>query len=107
MSWAGWSGRAPDVPSYRVRMALGLLRGGDPAQVLPTALAEARTHTAVEAGQVDVVRGVPWVTVRFEAPDDLVASTVGRSVVTRIDELVVVETSRVTRRFGARWLPLR
>ena len=59
------------------------------------------------AGQVDVVRGVPWVTVRFEAPDDLVASTVGRSVVTRIDELVVVETSRVTRRFGARWLPLR
>lgn len=95
------------MPSYRVRMALGLLRGGDPAQVLPVAIAEAREHAAVEAGQVDVVRGVPWVTVRFEAADDLVASGVGRAVVTRVDELVVVETSRVTRRFGARWHPLR
>ena len=95
------------MPSYRVRMALGLLRGGDPAQVLPTAVAVAREHTAVEAGQVDVVHGVPWVSVRFEAADDLAASGVGRAVVARVDELVVVETSRVTRRFGARWLPLR
>jgi len=96
------------VPSYRVRMALGLLRGGvDPADVLPAAQEAARRRTAVEAGHVEVVRGVPWITVRFEAADDLEASSVGRAVVECVDDLVVVETSRTLRRWGKRWLPLR
>ena len=51
--------------------------------------------------------GVPCVTVRFESADDLAASEVGRHVVDRVAALAVVETSRVTRRFGARWYPLR
>lgn len=96
------------MPSYRVRMALGDLHVGvDPARVLPTAIQAAREHTAVEAGQVDVVHGRPLVTVRFEAADDLEASTVGRAVVERVDTLVVVESSRVTRHWGSRWQPLR
>jgi hypothetical protein len=89
-------------------MALGDLHlGVDPARVLPTAIQAAREHTAVEAGQVDVASGLPLVTVRFDAADDLLAASVGRAVVERVDGLVVVETSRVTRRRGARWEPLR
>ena len=67
----------------------------------------ARALTAVEAGSVEIRRGQALVVVRFEAPDDQEASDVGRAVVRRIDELVVVESSRTTRRFGARWYPLR
>ncbi|CAL8975073.1 hypothetical protein CELL_01957 [Cellulomonas sp. T2.31MG-18] len=96
------------MPSYRVTMALGALhRGVDPADVLPTAVDTARALTAVEAGTVEIRRGQALVVVRFEAPDDQEASDVGRAVVRRIDELVVVESSRTTRRFGARWYPLR
>ncbi|KGM13417.1 hypothetical protein [Cellulomonas bogoriensis] len=96
------------MPSYRVRMVLGDLHAGvDPADVLPAAVGAARGRTAVEAGQVDVRQGQAMVTVRFEAPDDLEASSVGRAVVTHVDTMVVVETSRVMRRAGARWYPLR
>ncbi len=96
------------VPSYRVLVVPGTLhRGTDPATVLPAAVQAASAHTTVEAGTVDVVRGRPRVTVRYESPDDLTAAHVGRAVVARVDELVVVETSRITRRFGNRWYPLR
>ena len=96
------------VPSYRVLLVPGLLRAAtDPADVLPAAVAAAREHTTVEAGTVDGVRGQPRLTVRYEAPDDLTAADVGRAVVARTEELVVVETSRVTRRYGARWHPMR
>lgn len=96
------------VPSYRVRMVVGSVHAGvDPADVLPAAVARARESTAVEAGQVDVVRGQALLTVRFEAPDDLTAAHVGRAVVAHVDGLAVVETSRVMRRTGARWSPLR
>lgn len=96
------------MPSYRVRLVPGVLhRGVDPADVLPTAVEAARDLTTVEAGTVEVVRGQPRVTVRYEAPDDLAAAGVGRAVVGRVGELVVVETSRVTRRSGHRWYPLR
>lgn len=96
------------MPSYRVTMELGALhRGVDPADVLPAAIDSARALTAVEAGTVEVRRGRALVVVRFEASDDLEASGVGRTVVRRIDELVVVESSRTTRRYGARWYPLR
>lgn len=96
------------MPSYRVRLAIGLLHpGADPAEVLPTAVAAARERTAVEAGEIDVVRGVARVTVRFEAPDDLSAAGIARAVVGATEVLAEVEVSRVTRRFGARWYPLR
>ncbi|EYR62096.1 hypothetical protein N866_11955 [Actinotalea ferrariae CF5-4] len=96
------------MPSYRVRMIVGMLHQGvDPADVLPAAADAARAHTPVEATALEVVRGQPRLTVRYEAPDDLTAATVGRAVVARVDTLVDVETSRVTRRFGARWYPMR
>ncbi len=96
------------MPSYRVRMAVGRMQpGADPADVLPAAVSAAREHTAVEAGTVDVVRGRALVTVRFEAPDDLTASGVGRAVVDGTEQLAEVDVSRVTRRWGSRWYPLR
>lgn len=96
------------MPSYRVRMVVGLMRPGvDPADVLPAAIAAGRELTAVEHGQIEVYRGQPRLTVRYEAPDDLAASGIGRAVVERVDEMVDVEVSRVTRRFGARWYPMR
>lgn len=96
------------MPSYRVRMVVSDLRAGvDPADVLPAAADAARERTAVEGTSLEVVRGQPRLTVRFEAPDDLTAAHVGRAVVARTDELVVVEVSRTTRRYGARWYPLR
>lgn len=96
------------MPSYRVVMVLGDLHAGvDPARVLPAAMDVARACTAVEAGQVEIVRGLPRVAVRFDAADDRAAASVGRDVVGGTDALVVVETSRVTRRVGGRWVPLR
>ena len=96
------------VPSYRVLLVPGLLRAGtNPADVLPAAVDAAREHTTVEAGTVDVVGGQPRLTVRYEAADDLTAAQVGHAVVARAEEFVVVETSRVTRRYGARWHPMR
>lgn len=84
-----------------------LHQGVDPATVLPAAADAARARTPVEATALEVVRGRPRLTVRYEAPDDAAAAAVGRAVVARVDELVDVETSRVTRRFGARWYPMR
>jgi len=96
------------VPSYRVRMVVGDLRDGvDPATVLPAAADAALGLTTVEASYVEVVGGAPRLTVRFEAPDDAAAAAVRRAVVGRTDELVEVEVSRVYRRYGARWYPLR
>lgn len=96
------------MPSYRVRMVVSDLRAGvDPADVLPAAADAAREHVTVEASTLEVVRNEPRLTVRFEAPDDLTAAQVGQVVVRRTDALVVVEVSRVTRRWGSRWYPLR
>ena len=96
------------MPSYRVRMVVGELRAGvDPATVLPAAADAARVLVAVEAATVEVLRGAPWLTVRFSSPDDGTAAGVRRAVVARTDELVEVEVSRVYRRYGARWYPLR
>lgn len=89
-------------------MVIGLVRPGvDPADVLPTAVAAARELTTVEAGEVTVVRGEAQVVVRFEAPDDVVAGSVGRAAVARVDGIAEVAGSRVTRRYGSRWYPLR
>jgi len=42
-----------------------------------------------------------------EAPDGASSAAIGQAVVARVDELVDVEGSRVTRRYGSRWYPMR
>lgn len=96
------------MPSYRVRMIVGDLRPGvDPAEVLPAAADAARGLAAVEGTTLEVVRGEPRLTVRFEAPDDETAGAVRHAVVSRTDALVEVMVGRLTRRWGARWYPPR
>ncbi len=89
-------------------MIVGDLRPGvDPADVLPAAADAARELTAVEGTSLEVVRGEARLTVRFEAPDDETAGAVRHVVVTGTDALVEVMVGRVTRRWGARWYPIR
>jgi hypothetical protein len=89
-------------------MAIGLMKPGvDPVDVLPGAVAAARALTAVEQGGIDVVRGRAMLTVRYEAPDDLAAAGIGHEVVESTEALADVDVSRVTRRYGSRWYPLR
>src|SRR5699024_5907015 len=96
------------VPSYRVSAAVGLLQPGTtPENVLPEAVAVARENAIVEAFDLAVVRGEARVTVRFEVVDDQTARRVGWAVLARLDELADISGRQVTRRFGARWLPLR
>ena len=96
------------MPSYRVRMVVGDLRPGvDPATVLPAAADAAAALTAVEAQYLEVVRGEARLTVRFEAVDDAAAGAVRLAVVERAGELVDVLVTRVSRRWGARWYPIR
>jgi hypothetical protein len=94
------------VPSYRVTLAVGLLRpGADPEAVLPAAAAAARALTTVEAYDVGVVRGEARVTVRFLADTDAAAHTVADAVEAGVRAHAATSGGRLTRRWGARWHP--
>jgi hypothetical protein len=98
----GW--QDPHVPSYRVSLAVGILRPGvDPAVVLPAVADAARGLTTVEASDVGVVRGRARVTVRFVADDDAAAHRVADAVRDRVDALAATSDHRLTRRWGNRW----
>ncbi|AEI10956.1 MULTISPECIES: hypothetical protein [Cellulomonas] len=96
------------MPSYRVRAFVGLLRPGTAApDLLPDAVAFARTLVVVEASDVEVVRGRARVTVRYQADDDAHARRAGWAVLHHLDERAEIEGRTLTRRFGARWYPVR
>jgi hypothetical protein len=96
------------MPSYRITLGVGALRAGtDPQSVLPAAAAAAREVTTVEAWDLAVVRGEPRITVRFTADDDEGALHVGRHTNAVVETLADVRTQQLTRRWGARWYPLR
>lgn len=96
------------MPSYRVTLTVGVLRPGTaPETVLPAATDAARALTTVESWDVDVVRGQARITVRFTGPDDDAARDVGRAVVRTVTALADATAPQVTRRWGARWYPLR
>ncbi|WP_435737346.1 hypothetical protein V5D56_01755 [Cellulosimicrobium sp. PMB13] len=94
------------MPSYRVSLAVGLLRpGADPESVLPAAVAAGRGRTTVEAYDVGVVRGEARITVRFLADGDEAAHEVARAVEAGVRALAATSGRRLTRRWGARWYP--
>ena len=96
------------MPSFRIMLAIGALQPGtDPATVLPTAAAAARASTTVEAYDVDVVRGQARITVRFTAADDDEADEVARRTHHAVADSAEVPTSALSRRWGARWYPVR
>ncbi|PVU82176.1 hypothetical protein DDP54_03185 [Cellulomonas sp. WB94] len=96
------------MPSYRITLGVGALRAGtDPQTVLPAAAAAARELTVVEAWDLAVVRGEPRITVRFTADDDEGATHVGRHTNAVVETLADVLAPQLTRRWGARWYPVR
>ena len=87
-------------------MTIGALAAGtDPASVVPTAAAAVRELTTVEASDVAVVSGSARVTVRFTAEDDS-AQHIARCAIEGTRKIAEVVTWRVTRRDGARWVPV-
>ncbi|MGN8247209.1 hypothetical protein ACTHAM_000881 [Cellulomonas soli] len=95
------------MPSYRVSLAVGLLRPGTAApDLLPELVDVAGGHGVVEASDLAVVRGQARVTVRFTGDDDAAARRVAWAVLARADELAETTEPRFTRRYGARWYPV-
>ena len=96
------------MPSFRITLAVGMLRAGvAPQDVLPAAADAARESTTVEAYDLDVVAGEARLTVRFTAADDEEAVLVAGRVGTAVAMLGDVRSRKLTRRWGARWSPVR
>jgi len=95
------------VPSYRVTLAVGALAPGTaPDAVLPEAARLVGELTVVEAKDVQLLRGVPCVVVRYEAPTDEIAEAVAEHTVDGFTRVASVRSSAVTRRDGGRWTPV-
>ena len=95
------------MPSYRVTLAVGALAAGTaPDAVLPAAARLVGGHAVVEAQDVRLLRGVPCAVVRFEAEDDATAAHVRDATVLGLRDVVEIRSDVVTRRQGARWIPV-
>ena len=96
------------MPSYRVRIPVGLLRPGvAPEDLLPAATDAAAALTTVEARDVAIVRGAPVISVRFTAEDDGDAARVARRVETAVRERATAGRASTECRAGSRWRPVR
>ena len=95
------------MPSYRVAVAVGLLRPGTRApDLLPELVRTAEELALVEAHDLSVVRGQARLTIRFTGDDDASARRTAWAVLARADELAETAEPRFTRRYGARWYPV-
>ena len=95
------------MPSFRVSFAVGALRPGvPPATVLPAAAAAGADLTTVESSDVAVVGGAARITVRFTAEDTPAARTIADHVCASTGALAALSDLALTRRYGARWLPV-
>ena len=92
------------MPSFRVIVAVGLLRPGVlPDAVVPAAADAVAELTLVEASSLDVVSREARVTVRFMADDVDHAIPIAEHAVTRIQTLAETGPWRLTERVGGRW----
>ncbi|SDC16333.1 hypothetical protein SAMN05216410_1304 [Sanguibacter gelidistatuariae] len=95
------------MPSFRVSLAVGLLRPGVPAaSILPAAKAAGADLTTVESSDVSVVGGAARITVRFTAEDTPTARTIADHVCATTGALASISDLALTRRYGGRWLPV-
>ncbi|PFG33167.1 hypothetical protein [Sanguibacter antarcticus] len=96
------------MPSFRVTATIGrLARGVAPPDLLPAAAAAARELATVEAFDVAVVSGEARITVRFTADDDAHARRTADHVCATTRALAELQPTGLTRRYGARWSPVR
>jgi len=95
------------VPSYRVRLTVGLLHPGVRPELLLPEAADAAAETAtVEAKDVGIVGGQPQITVRFAAADDADARQVAARVYEAARDLAHVGGPVLSQRAGGRWREL-
>ena len=96
------------MPSYRVVLTIGALRGGiEPASVLPTARDAAAELANVESWDIGIVSGMPRITVRFTADTPGQARNVGRHVTSTVAEIAEPLAVKVTERVKGRWYVVR
>ncbi|RPF26375.1 hypothetical protein [Georgenia muralis] len=95
------------MPSYRVRVPVGLLHAGvTPESVLPAASEAVARLVNVEARDLAVVSGRAVVTVRFTAADDGEALPAADAAVAEVAALASTGPPTVERRDRGRWAPL-
>lgn len=100
------------MPSYRAQLnILGLRPGNGPEAVMDTAVNTLATAHHVDANQLDVIAGVPRISVRYTVEDDggpdvrAIASAAGMRAA--VENVAVTEKLVVLRRTKGRWIVLR
>ena len=101
------------MPSFRAQLNItGLKPGTAPEAVMETAAAALASSHHVEANQLDIVAGIPRITLRFMVQDNewsLENSQAKRAAATMrhaVEEIADAERLRVLRRQRGRWVPL-
>ena len=114
-----WPGPGPTtrirlggMPSYRAQLnIMGLRPGHAPEAVMDTAVAALAERHHVDANQLDVIAGVPRITVRYTVEDDGQPDTRGieSAALMRaaVEGVAVTEKLVVLRRVKGRWMVLR
>ncbi|MGW9404075.1 hypothetical protein ACWGQ2_08925 [Arthrobacter sp. NPDC055585] len=101
------------MPSFRVQLnILGLRPGNPPEAVMDAAVEALEASHHVEANQLDIVSGVPRITLRFMVPaneygvENSQARRAAMNMRHAVEQVARCEQLRVLRRQRGRWLPL-
>ncbi|KHL03485.1 hypothetical protein [Sinomonas humi] len=101
------------MPSYRAVLQITGLRPGHPPERVMEAAQEALgSRHLVEASQLDVVRGVPQITLRFlveaASDDDETAAAWASALAMHeaVDEVATTGRLRVLRQRRGKWVPV-
>lgn len=101
------------MPSFRAQLNItGLKPGTQPEAVMDTAVAALAASHHVEANQLDIVAGIPRITLRFMVPDNEFSLENSQALQAAANMRHAVETVadterlRVLRRRRGRWIPL-
>lgn len=101
------------MPSFRATLQItGLRPGYEPEAVMDTAVAVVGSVHVVEANQLDIVAGVPRITVRFMVEageyhaENQLARNAAASMAHGVNEVATTGALRAFRRSAGKWLPL-
>lgn len=101
------------MPSFRVQLNILALRGGHPPEaVMDTAKAALATRHHVEANQLDIVGGVPRITLRFTVEEEeyeadaRAARSAAALMRAEVERVARTQQLVVLRRIRGRWSPV-
>ncbi|MDJ0354840.1 hypothetical protein [Paenarthrobacter sp. PH39-S1] len=101
------------MPSFRAILKIsGLRPGSAPDSVMSTAVEALGSIHLVEANQLDIVGGVPQISLRFTVEagqyddENRQARNAGMSVRHAVESVAVTGPLRVTRRIRGKWIPV-